>query len=132
MRVSPVFGDHMVLQREIPLTVWGLAEPGAPVSVSFRGTSTSATADTDGRWKVEAWTPLETLESKPAYRELVANFYKISKELAVNPDLKAEMRKELDSFKETAGALADAPPSPSPCGSTRPDPLPEPQSSSRM
>ncbi len=48
--VSPIFGDHMVLQREKPNTIWGWTEPGAAVRVSVAGKSANATAGGDGRW----------------------------------------------------------------------------------
>jgi sialate O-acetylesterase len=47
-----VFSSHMVLQRNMPIHVWGFAEPGEKVSVDFHGTSGSAVADSVGRWSV--------------------------------------------------------------------------------
>ena len=52
-RVAPLFGDHMVLQRDVPLPVWGRAEPGARVTVTARDQTVAATADPDGRWTTE-------------------------------------------------------------------------------
>lgn len=49
---APVFSDHMVLQREQPLPVWGRAEPGASVLVEFAGDRQTDVADADGRWIV--------------------------------------------------------------------------------
>ena len=49
---SKTFGDHMVLQREMPVPVWGEAAPGKTVTVSFAGQKKSAKADKDGKWKV--------------------------------------------------------------------------------
>lgn len=37
IRLPGLFSDHMVLQREIPIPVWGWAEPGAKVSVKLAG-----------------------------------------------------------------------------------------------
>ncbi len=45
-----LFTDHMVLQRDAPVHVWGWAQPGENVTVSFREKSESATADAAGRW----------------------------------------------------------------------------------
>lgn len=45
-----VFGDHMVLQRDIPLTIWGKAAAGEKVTVALDTTTSSATADKAGRW----------------------------------------------------------------------------------
>ena len=45
-----VISDHMVIQRELPVHVWGRATPSERVSVSFRNENTIATADRLGRW----------------------------------------------------------------------------------
>lgn len=50
--LPPVFSDHMVLQREIPVPIWGTATAGEQVTVSFRGSSLTATAGGDGRWRL--------------------------------------------------------------------------------
>lgn len=47
-----LLADHMVVQRGLPVHVWGMAAPHEPVSVTFRGETKSATADDDGRWNV--------------------------------------------------------------------------------
>ncbi|MEQ1594396.1 MAG: sialate O-acetylesterase [Casimicrobium sp.] len=52
LRVAAVFGEHMVVQRDVALPVWGWATPGESVRVSFRGRSAATMAATDGRWKV--------------------------------------------------------------------------------
>jgi sialate O-acetylesterase len=48
--LAPLFQDHAVLQRDLPVPVWGRAAPGEHVSVSFAGQSVGATAGNDGRW----------------------------------------------------------------------------------
>jgi sialate O-acetylesterase len=52
VRVPSVVGDNMVLQQGRKVRVWGWAEPGERVTVSFRGEKESATADARGRWEV--------------------------------------------------------------------------------
>jgi sialate O-acetylesterase len=47
-----VLSDHMVVQRDLPVHVWGMAQPGEQVSVTFRGETKSATATKLGRWSV--------------------------------------------------------------------------------
>ena len=47
-----LFGNHMVVQRDLPVHVWGTAEPGEAVEVEFRGQSASTAAAEDGRWEV--------------------------------------------------------------------------------
>jgi sialate O-acetylesterase len=52
VRVPSVIGDNMVLQQGRKVRVWGWAEPGERVTVSFRGEKASADADARGRWEV--------------------------------------------------------------------------------
>ena len=52
LAVAPVFGDHMVLQRDMRLPVWGTAKAGAVVIVSFGKQSHTAKARRDGQWRV--------------------------------------------------------------------------------
>ncbi|MCE5250506.1 sialate O-acetylesterase [bacterium] len=58
---GPVWGDvrlpalidhHMVLQRGANIPIWGWAEPGERVKVSFHGKSSFAVTGSDGRWRV--------------------------------------------------------------------------------
>jgi sialate O-acetylesterase len=52
VRLHGLFTDHMVLQQGRRVPVWGWADDGERVTVTFRGETRSATAR-DGRWKVE-------------------------------------------------------------------------------
>lgn len=47
-----MFSDHLVLQRERPVPVWGGGEAGAEITVRFAGQSKTATVDAAGRWRV--------------------------------------------------------------------------------
>ena len=47
-----VLSDHMVVQRDLPVHVWGMAAPAEQVSVTFRGETKSTTATKLGRWSV--------------------------------------------------------------------------------
>ncbi len=51
LSLSPMFGDHMVLQRDMDVPVWGKADPGMEISVEFAGKKAVAVADGDGRWR---------------------------------------------------------------------------------
>ncbi|HEX4070710.1 MAG TPA: sialate O-acetylesterase, partial [Planctomycetaceae bacterium] len=53
VRLPRIFGNQMVLQRDLPVRVWGTASPGEKVSVSIGKNESSATADEHGKWKVE-------------------------------------------------------------------------------
>jgi len=47
-----MFGDHMVLQRGIPVPIWGTATPGENVAVGFRDQIKRTVAGANGRWLV--------------------------------------------------------------------------------
>jgi sialate O-acetylesterase len=47
-----VLGSHMVVQRDLPVHVWGMAGAGETVSVSFREETATTTASRLGRWSV--------------------------------------------------------------------------------
>jgi sialate O-acetylesterase len=52
VRLSDVFSDHMVIQRDKPIFVWGWAEPDEEVTVSFHAQTGTATVREDGSWLV--------------------------------------------------------------------------------
>ncbi|EDY17583.1 protein of unknown function DUF303 acetylesterase putative [Chthoniobacter flavus Ellin428] len=51
--MPPIFGDHMVLQSGVPLTVWGWAEPGEKVNVQIAGVTATGEADKDRKWRIK-------------------------------------------------------------------------------
>ena len=53
LRLGSPFSDHMVLQRDKPVAVWGWADAGEVVSISFAGRSKSVSSTADGRWSLE-------------------------------------------------------------------------------
>ncbi len=52
VELPAAFGDRAVLQRDLPVAVWGWAEPGEKVEVSFGGQTHEAETDDTGRWEV--------------------------------------------------------------------------------
>jgi len=48
-----VFGDGMVLQREVPVKIWGTSDAGAKIKAKWQGKTYSAVADADGKWVLE-------------------------------------------------------------------------------
>jgi sialate O-acetylesterase len=52
VRVAPLFADGAVLQRDKPILIWGAADRGEKVTVSFAGQRREATPDAQGRWLV--------------------------------------------------------------------------------
>ncbi|MCX7010307.1 MAG: sialate O-acetylesterase, partial [Kiritimatiellaeota bacterium] len=67
LKLASVFSDHMVLQREKPVAVWGWADAGESVTVSFAGQVKSATADADGKWSLK----LDALTASTESRALI-------------------------------------------------------------
>ncbi|WP_044250674.1 sialate O-acetylesterase [Rhodopirellula sp. SWK7] len=53
VRLPSVFSDHMVLQQQQKLRIWGWADPGESVNVRFGENSATAQPDESGRWQVE-------------------------------------------------------------------------------
>ncbi len=47
-----IFTDNMMLQRDMPVAIWGTADVGEKVTVEFAGQSVSAAAGKAGRWRV--------------------------------------------------------------------------------
>ena len=52
VKLPAIFSDHMVLQRDIQIPVWGWAGPGEEVTVTFGRQNAKTITDRDGRWKV--------------------------------------------------------------------------------
>lgn len=73
-----LLADHMVIQRGLPVHVWGTAAPHEAVSATFRNETKSGTADADGRWSIslspgEAGGPFE-LSIKATNRIVLGTF----------------------------------------------------------
>jgi len=50
--VSHLFSDHMVLQREMPIRIWGTADAGESIRVTLAAESRNTTASGHGHWSV--------------------------------------------------------------------------------
>jgi len=48
--LSDLFADHMVVQADQPIAIWGHATPGEEVSVSLNAQTAKATTSADGKW----------------------------------------------------------------------------------
>lgn len=53
LSLAAVFGDHMVLQRDQPIRVWGQALPRQVVTVQLADRQGRAVADARGRWQLQ-------------------------------------------------------------------------------
>ncbi|MCB0577283.1 MAG: hypothetical protein KDC61_22175, partial [Saprospiraceae bacterium] len=52
IRLPDVLGDDMVLQRDRPVPIWGKADPGEAVRVTFGTLNQSVITDAAGNWIV--------------------------------------------------------------------------------
>ena len=68
VRMAGIFSDNMILQRDMKVPVWGWADPGEEVTVSFAGQTKSTKADKGGKWMVR----LDKLDASAEGRELKA------------------------------------------------------------
>ncbi|MBL9127379.1 MAG: 9-O-acetylesterase [Verrucomicrobiales bacterium] len=53
VRLPRVFGDHMVLQQEKPVKLWGWAAPGEKIEIRLGEDTVATTATQAGEWKAE-------------------------------------------------------------------------------
>ena len=52
VKPANIFGDHMVLQRNKPIRIWGEASAGENITVSLAGQSAKIKAGKTGTWQV--------------------------------------------------------------------------------
>lgn len=64
---AALFNHGAVLQQGKPIPIWGRADAGEAVTVSFAGQTATTTADASGRWQVQ----LPALSASAEPRELV-------------------------------------------------------------
>jgi sialate O-acetylesterase len=53
VRLPSIFTDHLVLQRDKAVPVWGKAAPGEEVVVELAGQKKTVKADAGGKWMVK-------------------------------------------------------------------------------
>lgn len=61
LKLPAIFSNHMVLQRDVPVSVWGWGEQGEVVKVSIAGQTHETKTEEDGTWLVTL-DPLATAE----------------------------------------------------------------------
>jgi sialate O-acetylesterase len=66
LRLSKIFGDHMVLQRDETVRIWGWANKGTSITLSFADQEVERTVDASGQWTIS----LSPLEASVEGREL--------------------------------------------------------------
>ena len=61
VRLPALISDHMMLQRQMPVRIWGWADPGETVRVTFQGQKLETTSGANGKWQAFL-KPLSTAE----------------------------------------------------------------------
>lgn len=74
VKLAPIFGDNMVVQREMAVPIWGTAAPGEAVTVTFSGQTKMTKADDKGAWKVQ----LDVLKAGGPFELTVSGANKIT------------------------------------------------------
>ncbi|MEI6865745.1 sialate O-acetylesterase [Flavicella sp.] len=67
IKPANIFGDHMILQREKAVPIWGNSSPREKVTVTFAGQSKTTEAGADGKWMIK----LDALEACSKGREMI-------------------------------------------------------------
>ena len=52
VKLPGFFGDHMVLQQESELPIWGWCDPGEDIRVTLGGNDATTTGTSSGTWRV--------------------------------------------------------------------------------
>lgn len=78
LRLAGIFADHMVLQRQQPIQIWGKTEAGEHVTVRFANQTLAATVDKNGVWSaifkpMEADSEGKSLRVQSGGQEIVIN-----------------------------------------------------------
>jgi sialate O-acetylesterase len=69
VKLPSIFTDHMVLQRDKAVPVWGKAAPGEEVTVEFAGQKKTTKADAGGKWMVK----LDPMPASDQPRDLIVS-----------------------------------------------------------
>ena len=51
--LNDLFQDHLVFQREAPISIWGIATPNDTITISIASAVATTTANEDGSWSVQ-------------------------------------------------------------------------------
>jgi sialate O-acetylesterase len=67
IKMPSIFGDDMLLQRDVSVKIWGKADANATVDVSFAGQKKSTKADAKGNWSLK----LEKMSANKNPQEMI-------------------------------------------------------------
>ena len=87
LRLPSIFSDHLVLQCDKAVPLWGWADAAEEIVVEFAGQSQRTTTSEDGKWMVK----LEALEASADSRELVVKSLSRNRSLKVADVLVGEV-----------------------------------------
>ena len=87
IQLASPFADHMVLQRERPVPVWGTSAPGDNIFVVFDAQIKSTRADSSGRWRVD----LDPLSASAEPRSLMVTSPSASETIRIEDVLVGEV-----------------------------------------
>jgi sialate O-acetylesterase len=87
VKLASPFTDHMVLQCDMKVPVWGTAEAGEEVTVEFAGQKTSIKAAADGKWRLE----LQPMKASSESRTFAVSGSKTDKPLELQDVLVGEV-----------------------------------------
>ena len=62
MKPAAIFQPGMLLQRELPVSIWGSGAPGERIKITIQGKEASASVKEDGTWQLR----LPPLEASPS------------------------------------------------------------------
>lgn len=75
LKTAPIFTDHMLLQRDQPIVIYGTAIPGIPVAATFAGFSQSTIAAIDSSWQIIF--PAQAASAQPQSIQILSGSEKI-------------------------------------------------------
>jgi sialate O-acetylesterase len=93
LKMPEIFSDNMVLQRDMPLPVWGWAEPGDTITVEFApsswqagqgGQKKTAVAGKDGKWT----TVLDPLKLSAEPMTMTVSTQSLNRPISESPNTK--------------------------------------------
>ena len=87
LKLAAALSDHMVLQRDKPVPVWGWADAGEAITVEFAGQKKTAIADASGKWQVK----LDPMKASSESRVLIVQTGKVDRKLEVTDVLVGEV-----------------------------------------
>lgn len=87
LKIPGIFGDNMVLQRDVPVPIWGGAESGEKVIIKFKNQEKSVITGIDGKWMIR----LEPMKASSEPCELIISSSASNQQLKIKNVLVGEV-----------------------------------------